>query len=117
MSETVRFCLSALLCGAGIFVIAASILGVFRFRFVLNRMHCAAIIDTLGALLLIGGLMLACRAPVFFWKLLFVLVFLWIGSPIASHLVARMELLTDGDALGHMDVELPEGEEDADGIL
>ena len=30
-------------------MIATSILGVFRFRFVLNRMHCAALIDTLGA--------------------------------------------------------------------
>ena len=114
MSEILRFCTTAVLLLAGLGTIAWSIFGVFRFRFVLNRMHCAAIIDTLGAMLLLLGLIVSAPEPAYFWKLVLIIVFLWIGSPIASHLVARMELLTDGDALEHM--ELPE-EEDADGLL
>ena len=114
MSEILRFCTTAVLLLAGLGTIAWSIFGVFRFRFVLNRMHCAAIIDTLGAMLLLLGLIVSAPEPAYFWKLVLIIAFLWIGSPIASHLVARMELLTDGDALEHM--ELPE-EEDADGIL
>lgn len=116
MSETFRFVLAAILCAAGLAVILTSILGVFRFRFVLNRMHCAAIIDTLGTLILLTGLMIASAAPAYVLKLLGILLFLWIGSPIASHLLSRMELLTDKDALNHM--EHPrEAEEDPDGVL
>lgn len=115
MSDWLRFGLCTLLCSFGVVVIATSIFGVFRFRFVLNRMHCAAIIDTLGALFLLGGLMLAADAPVYAWKLFAILLVLWIGSPIASHLVSRMELLTDPDALNHVEQDVPP--EDADGIL
>ena len=98
ISEIVRFVIGALLMAAGIAVIVISILGFYRFRFVLNRMHCAAIIDTLGSLLILASLMVFARAPVFFFKLLGILAFLWIGSPVASHLVCRTELLTDDDA-------------------
>ena len=116
MAEWVRFTLCAVLAAAGIFVIFVSILGVFRFKFVLNRMHCAAIIDTLGALFLLAALMLAAKAPAYLWKLLFLVLFLWIGTPIASHLVARLELRTDETALAHME-HPDETEENADGIL
>ena len=96
--------------------ILGTVFGVFRFRFVLNRMQCAAIIDTLGVMFILAALMLAADAPIFTWKLLGVLGFIWIGSPLSSHLVARMELRTDKTALEHM--EHSEGtEKDADGIL
>ena len=48
-------------------------------------------------------------------KLLAVLLFLWIGSPIAAHLLSRMELLTDPDAKRHMGIGAET--EDDDGIL
>ncbi len=114
--EGIRFGASAFLMALGVATIGVSIFGVFRFRFVLNRMHCAAIIDTLGSLLFLAGLMAASPEPVYFWKLVVIIVFLWIGSPIASHLVCRMELRTDRDALKHME-HSAETKEDADGIL
>ena len=96
-SEIVRFAVGALLMAGGIAVIVISILGFYRFRFVLNRMHCAAIIDTLGSFLILASLMVFAGAPVYLFKLLGVLAFLWIGSPVSSHLVCRTELLTDDD--------------------
>lgn len=116
MADWIRFGLCALFAACGIFVIFTSVFGVFRFRFVLNRMHCAAIIDTLGTLFLLASLMLAAEAQVYVWKLLCIVVFLWIGSPLASHLVARMELRTDRNALEHME-HPEETEKDRDGIL
>lgn len=116
MSEWFRFGLCALLAACGIFVILTSVFGVFRFRFVLNRMQCAAIIDTLGVMFILAALMLAADAPIFIWKLLGVLGFIWIGSPLSSHLVARMELRTDKDALNHME-HTKETEKDPDGLL
>ena len=46
--EWIRFLAGAvcLLCGLGIFLV--EMIGVFRFKYVLNRMHAAAMGDTLG---------------------------------------------------------------------
>lgn len=109
VTEWIRFGIVALLLLSGVTVIFLSVLGVFRFHFVLNRMHCAAIIDTLGVLLVFAGLMVAADKPVYILKLLAVLAFIWIGSPISSHLVSRTEVLTDEEAKEHMDTEKDAG--------
>ena len=54
--------------------------------------------------------MVLAGAPVFLFKLLGILAFLWIGSPVASHLVARTELLTDDDAKNY--IVIPEEAEE-----
>ena len=105
MSDTVRFVLSAVLIGLGAFTVLAALLGAYRFRFVLNRMHCAGMIDTLGMLLIVAGLMLASASAACIPKLALILLLLWISSPIASHLVSRMELSTDETAASHMKKE------------
>ena len=48
MGETLRFVLCAVFLGVGLVAMLLGVFGVYRFRFVLNRMHCAAIIDTLA---------------------------------------------------------------------
>ncbi|MBR0443853.1 MAG: monovalent cation/H(+) antiporter subunit G [Clostridia bacterium] len=111
-SDTVRLLIGALLMAGGIAVIVVSLLGFYRFRFVLNRMHCAAIVDTLGSLLILAALMVLAGAPVYLFKLLGILAFLWVGSPVASHLVCRTELLTDQDVKKHIVIsEEAEGHE------
>ena len=101
--EKLQFLLSAVLMGIGLISVMISVIGIFRFRFVLNRMHCAAIIDSLGALCVLLSLILMPEAAGNRWKLLIILLVLWIGSPLASHLVARMELNTDTEAFAHME--------------
>ena len=115
MGETVRFVLSAALIGAGLLCVFFAILGVFKFRFVMNRMHCAAIIDTLGVLFLSAGLIVAAGSMEYIPKLLCIPLILWVGSPIASHLVGRLEISTDSDLGRHMEME-GGAERDADGL-
>ena len=110
MFDTIRLMIAAVLMLLGVIAGAISILGVFRFHFVMNRMHCAAILDTLAMAGIFGGLMVAKASLAYTPKLLAALVVLWVGSPIASHLVSRMELLTDETAAEHIAVE-----EDRDG--
>ena len=105
MFETIRLGFAALLIVGGVIAGAISILGVFRFRFVMNRMHCAAILDTLSMAGIFGGLMVATGSLSYIPKLLAALVVLWVGSPIASHLVSRMEIATDETAPQHIKVE------------
>ena len=44
----IQFIVAAVFICAGIFVFAAATFGVFRFHYVLNRMHIAAQCDTIG---------------------------------------------------------------------
>ena len=115
MGETIRFLLSAALIGGGLVCIFFAVLGVFKFRFVMNRMHCAAIIDTLGVAFTLAGLMFSGVGIEYIPKLACILGILWIGSPIASHLVGRLEIMTDEDLKRHMEME-GGAERDADGI-
>lgn len=99
--EWVRFLLGAafMLCGLGIFVI--EMVGVFRFKYVLNRMHAAAMGDTLGIGFSLLGLILMSGLNFTSLKLLFVIVFLWFSSPASSHLIARLEVTTDEEKEKH----------------
>ena len=47
MIETLRFVLCALLLGLGLIFEICAVIGVFRFHYVLNRMHAAALGDTM----------------------------------------------------------------------
>ena len=81
----------------GTLVVAISILGLFRFRDALERIHAGAVTDTLGVLLILGGLILLCGWNGHGIKLAATLVVLWATNPISSHLIARMELITGRD--------------------
>lgn len=93
-----------LLCGLGIFVI--QIFGVFKFKYVLNRMHAAAMGDTLGIGVSLVGLMILSGFSFTTLKMGLVIVFLWFASPVSSHLIARLEMITN-EHLGKY-CEIPE---------
>lgn len=95
--EWIRFLAGALLllCGLAIFLI--EMIGVFRFKYVLNRMHAAAMGDTLGIGFSLMGLIIMNGLNFTSLKLLLVIVFLWFSSPTSSHLIARLEVTTNED--------------------
>lgn len=99
--EWIRFLAGALLLllGLGIFVI--EMIGVFRFKYVLNRMHAAAMGDTLGIGFSLAGLILMSGMNFTSLKLFLVIVFLWFSSPASSHLIARLEVTTDEEPEKH----------------
>lgn len=82
-----------LLIGLGIFVV--EMIGVFRFKYVLNRMHAAAMGDTLGIGASLIGLMLMSGFNFTTLKLCLIVVFLWFSSPVSSHLISRLEVTTN----------------------
>lgn len=99
--EWIRFIAGAslMLCGLGIFAI--EMIGVFRFKYIMNRMHAAAMGDTLGIGFSLVGLILMSGLNFTSLKLLFVIVFLWFFSPASSHLIARLEVTTDEEKEKH----------------
>ena len=111
-----RFWITAGLLVAGLCVMCVGVYGVFRFRYAANRMHAAALNDTLGAGLCLLGL--AVSAPDWFTaaKLMLVAAFLWISSPVSSHLLCRLEVETNERRAQYMDVDEGIFDEQGDGL-
>ena len=101
IAEWLRFLAGAafLLTGVAIFII--EMIGIFRFRYVLNRMHAAAMGDTLGIGACLLGLSIMNGFSYTSLKLFAVIVFLWFSSPVSTHLVARLEVSTNEDREKH----------------
>ena len=93
-----------LLIGLGIFML--QIFGVFKFKYVLNRMHAAAMGDTLGIGVSLTGLILLSGFNVTSVKMGLIIVFLWLASPVSSHLISRLEVTTNEHLAEHC--ELPD---------
>lgn len=99
-----------LLTGLGIFVI--QLVGVFKFKYVLNRMHAAAMGDTLGLGASLLGLIILSGLNFTSLKMALIIAFLWMASPVSSHLIARLEVTTNE----HVDkfCELPKEKKEDD---
>ena len=95
MIETLRFILCALLICVGLVFEICAVIGVFRFHYVLNRMHAAALGDTMGILMIMAGLAVASGVNLLSLKLMLIVFLFWTASPVASHLIGRLELTTN----------------------
>ena len=95
MIEMLRFILCALLIGVGLIFEVCAVIGVFRFHYVLNRMHAAALGDTMGILMIMLGLAVASGVNLLSLKLMLIIFLFWTASPVASHLIGRLELTTN----------------------
>lgn len=99
--EWMRFLAGATLLLVGVAIFIIEMIGVFRFRYVLNRMHAAAMGDTLGLGSCLLGLIVMSGLNFTSLKLFLVIVFLWFSSPVSSHLIARLEVTTDEEKDKH----------------
>ena len=93
--QWLRFAAAALLMFWGLATLLATAVGVFRFRYVLNRIHVAAKCDTFGVLLTFSSLAIMFGWSVASLKLLLIIVFLWIANPVSGHLIAHLEVATN----------------------
>jgi len=74
---------------AGLFFVLAGTLGVLRLPDFYSRIHAAGMTDTLGAELILVGLMIQSGFTQTTLKLLMVSFFLFLTSPTATHAVAN----------------------------
>ena len=117
MIDIIRFIACAILTVAGLCCLVSGVVGVFRFKYALNRIHAAALLDTVGILLMLLGVIVATGFTFTSMKILVVIAFLWLTSPVAGHLIGRMEITINDDLDQAMDVidrETVEREKDAD---
>lgn len=90
MRELIGYALIAL----GLFAMLTAVVGTFRFGYVLDRMHAAALADTLGAAFLAAGCVVLRGLSAAAGKYLLLVAFLWLTGPIMTHLIAKAEFMT-----------------------
>ena len=102
-AEWIRFVAAADLCLLGLAFEVMAVFGVNRFGRALNRMHAAAMGDTLGILFMLLGLMVIRGFSMDSLKLFLVVAFFWTASPVSGHMISRLEAMTD-EKLGELTV-------------
>lgn len=93
--EWIRLILGASLLLIGLIIFFVELYGIFHFRYVLNRMHAAAMGDTLGISCSLIGLMIFSGLNFTTFKMMLVVAFLWFASPVSSHLLSNLEVTTN----------------------
>lgn len=73
----------------GLFFFTVGTVGILRFPDMYTRAHSAAKCDTLGAVLILLGLMVYRGVSYASMKLLLMIIFLWVTNPTATHLIAK----------------------------
>ena len=81
-----------LLSAGGVFVLVGGI-GALRMPNLYTRMHAASVTDTMGAVLVIAGVMLQAGLSLVTIKLAAILLFLLLTSPTASNALATAAML------------------------
>ena len=99
MMTWIRFILTAFFLLAGLFCFLSAVTGNLRFGFVMNRIHSAGVGDTLGLLCVVLGLAAASGFRLETLKLVLVLIFLWVASPVSTHFLSQVEYFNN-DHLG-----------------
>ena len=93
----IRFAVSAAFLLTGLVFMILAVFGVNRFNRALNRMHAAAMGDTLGILFVIMGLITMRGFSMDSLKLFLVILFFWTASPVSGHMISRLEAMTNRD--------------------
>lgn len=109
--EWFKFAVSAVCLGIGVSFMVLAVFGVNRFHKALNRMHASAMGDTLGILFVFLGLIIMRGFSMDSLKLFMVILFFWIASPVSSHMISRLEVMTD-EHLGEIQVIHKENEKE-----
>ena len=110
--EWIQFLLGIGFLLAGMIFFVLEIIGIFKFKYVLNRMHAAAMGDTFGLGISLFGLMILSGFRFVTLKMWLVIIFLWLASPVSSHLIARLEVTTNEHLEEHCEsVDLDKEEE------
>ena len=115
--DVIRFIACAVFTVCGLGCLVSGVVGVYRFKYALNRLHAAAILDTVGILLMLLGVIVATGFTFTSAKILVVIAFLWLTSPVSGHLIGRMEITINDDldnAMTVIDRETVEHEKDAE---
>jgi multicomponent Na+:H+ antiporter subunit G len=77
----------------GVFLFVSGTLGLIRLPDFYSRMHATGKCDTLGALLALAGLAIYNGFNLVSLKIIFIVVFIFVANPTATHAIGRAALV------------------------
>lgn len=83
----------------GLFFFFVGTMGLIRLPDVLTRMHATTKCDTLGAGLIVLGVVLYLGFTLASLKALLILAFIWLTNPTAAHIIAKAVVQKDKEKL------------------
>jgi multicomponent Na+:H+ antiporter subunit G len=92
----------------GCFFILAGALGLLRMPDIFTRLHAGGVVDTMGAGMVLVGLMFQTGFGLVTVKLALVLAFVWFSSPISTYALARAALKSGEEPYWNEDLEIPQ---------
>lgn len=92
MAADILFWISSALIVAGAVFVLIGAIGIVRMPDVYTRLHAASVLETLGAGLLLIGMMLTAGLSLVTLKLFFVLALIVFTAPVATHALAQAAL-------------------------
>ena len=110
--EVLRLILGIAFIIMGLLVFMVQLIGVYKFKYVLNRMHAAGMGDTMGLALCLVGTMFLYGWGFTTLKVALIVAFLWLASPVSSHLISRLEVTTNEELEKYCRIEKNETEEE-----
>ena len=93
--DLIRFIVGAALIVTAMVIFVIQLIGVFKLKDLLSRMHAAAMGDTLGIGFAMLGVIVLTGLNFTSLKIALIIVFLWMASPVSSHLISRLEVVTN----------------------
>lgn len=103
--EILKYLIAMVLLLVGVGIACIATFGVFKFKYVLNRMHAAAMCDTLALMISLLGIAFIYGFSFTTLKLVVIICMLWLASPVSSHLIARLEVATNEEIEKECEVE------------
>jgi multicomponent Na+:H+ antiporter subunit G len=95
------------LVGGSFFLLVGGI-GVLRMPDLFTRLHASGITDTMGAGLILTGLMFQGGLSLVTAKLILILAFVWFASPVSTYALSRAALASGQEPFWAEDLEIPE---------
>ena len=112
--EILRFVLATVFLTSGIIVFGVATLGLYRLKYVLNRIHASSKCDTLGGMLMLIGICIIAGFSFTTLKIIALVVFVWLTNPLAIFMIGRAEVLTNPnleDEVSILDITTKKDEE------
>lgn len=100
--EIIRLVLGTASIIVGLMVFIIEIMGIYKQKYVLNRLHAAAMGDTTGIFFMMLGLIFYSGFNFVSAKLLLIIIFFWLTSPVSSHMTALLESYTNDKVTRHL---------------
>lgn len=100
----IRLVVGSIFICLGLFVFLTEIIGVYKLKYILNRMHFAGAGDTAALAFTILGAIIINGFDYASAKLVLVLLFFWFTSPVSSHLISRLVMSIDETVTDHVKI-------------